>query len=81
MSDLIINNKTVSGRHAVLTARDETLFVQDIGSKNGTYINGMRIQTGFNVELRDGNMIRFSNEEYMVEKITCAHGEHKYSGH
>jgi pilus assembly protein CpaF len=38
-----INRPDVSARHALLSVKKDGCFVQDAGSKNGTYLNGKRV--------------------------------------
>ena len=40
---------TVSGRHAELTIRENQLYVRDLQSRNGTYVNGERSDGPFPV--------------------------------
>lgn len=42
-SDIFLNDVTVSRRHAVITAFGEQVTVRDVGSLNGTYVNGVRV--------------------------------------
>ncbi|RMG11860.1 MAG: FHA domain-containing protein [Deltaproteobacteria bacterium] len=42
--DLVLAQKQVSRRHAAITLRDDgAVIVEDLGSQNGTYVNGRRI--------------------------------------
>src|SRR5205823_3691716 len=41
--DRVFNLATVSGRHARLTRAGETILIEDLGSRNGTFVNGRRI--------------------------------------
>jgi hypothetical protein len=41
--DLIIKNEGVSRNHARITFRDRRVWVEDLGSRNGTFINGERV--------------------------------------
>jgi len=52
--DLVINDTSVSRRHAQVAVTDGTCVVTDLGSRNGTYINGDQIESG---ELRDGDRL------------------------
>ncbi len=43
-NDVVIDNLAVSGEHAVLLHEGEGYVVQDLGSTNGTYINGKPVK-------------------------------------
>lgn len=45
-SDLSLYDPTISRRHAELTPEDDGVRVRDLGSSNGTFINGNRIDSG-----------------------------------
>ena len=40
----MIDNLAVSGEHAVLTAAQSDVFIEDLNSTNGTYINGKAVK-------------------------------------
>ena len=42
-ADIVIAASYVSGRHARFTLMGQNLFVEDLGSTNGTYVNNQRI--------------------------------------
>ena len=52
--DVVIADRQVSRFHARLTPTDEGIIVEDLGSKNGTHLNGtalnspMMLKTGIN---------------------------------
>ena len=41
--DVVVNSPLVSARHCQLTQTADGYFLNDLGSTNGTYVNGMRI--------------------------------------
>jgi hypothetical protein len=43
-NDIVIDNLAVSGEHAVLTASQNDVYIEDLNSTNGTYINGKAIK-------------------------------------
>src|SRR4051812_26259280 len=43
-NDIVIDNLAVSGEHAVLTAAASDVFIEDLNSTNGTYINGKAVK-------------------------------------
>ena len=42
-SAVVVHHRTVSRVHAELSIRDDGLWVRDLDSRNGTYVNGVRI--------------------------------------
>jgi hypothetical protein len=55
-ADLVINDPGVSRRHARVLADDGGVIVEDLGSSNGTYVNGERISG--RVELGAGDEVQ-----------------------
>jgi hypothetical protein len=57
---IVIDDDFASGSHAVLTYRGRAWYVEDLGSTNGTYVNGNPVegigQLGFGDELQLGNV-------------------------
>ncbi len=53
--DVVLDVAAVSRRHIILTNEGGQFFVQDLGSRNGTYINNQRI--GDHAPLRDGDQM------------------------
>lgn len=54
-NEIVLEDPQVSRRHATLTRQGVTYLLEDIGSTNGTYINGKRVTTP--VLLANGDMI------------------------
>src|SRR5438094_3228720 len=48
-----LTDNTVSRRHAELVPSDEGWYIRDLGSSNGTYINGRRINNRYVLKLGD----------------------------
>ena len=62
-SDYIIQgNSAVSGIHADIIRKDDTFYIRDKGSTNGTFIDGVRIPPQEEIELFDGDEIKLANE-------------------
>ena len=52
--------RSISRRHAKIYRRSAKFFVaEEIGTMNGTFVNGTRIETGVPVEIREGDEVRF----------------------
>src|SRR5882762_10303180 len=43
-NDIVIDNLAVSGEHAVMQMTGQDLFIEDLNSTNGTYINGKAVK-------------------------------------
>jgi pSer/pThr/pTyr-binding forkhead associated (FHA) protein len=57
---IVINDAEVSRRHAQLSLQNDKLVLEDIGSTNGTYVNGQRI-SGPHV-LKPGEVVSFGEQ-------------------
>ena len=56
--DLHIPLMRVSRRHCQLNLNGETAKIRDLGSHNGTYLNGEKIKPDHRHQLRDGDSLR-----------------------
>jgi pSer/pThr/pTyr-binding forkhead associated (FHA) protein len=63
-ADLLLNDVTVSRRHASVRQDGHTVVVTDLDSANGTYVNEERVLDGTRVE--DGDLIRLGAAELRV---------------
>ncbi|MBA2476764.1 MAG: FHA domain-containing protein [Actinobacteria bacterium] len=52
---IFLDDVTVSRRHAVVTQREGTFQIEDLGSLNGTFLNRRRIDSG---QLNDGDELQ-----------------------
>lgn len=60
-SDVVVVDARVSRRHARLRTEGGVTFIEDLGSANGTWVNGRRIHQA--TGLRNGDRLRFGNVE------------------
>ncbi len=65
---LRLQYRTVSGSHASLRVKDGTLFLQDLGSTNGTYVNGTRINMDQTVQVSEEDLIHFAEAPFRVRR-------------
>jgi len=70
-NDWIIKNQTVSAVHAEITITDKGFRVKDLGSTNGTFINGVRI---WDAVISDGQQLTFGTyqTDFQVEADTIS---------
>jgi CRP-like cAMP-binding protein len=59
--------RSLSRRHAkILLADGQVLLREDVGTTNGTFVNGVRIKTGEPVALKAGDKLKFGSVEIDV---------------
>ncbi len=59
--DIVLVSSLVSRRHAVLTAVGRTYCLIDLGSANGTFVNGVRLQENLPMQLTPGDVLSIGN--------------------
>lgn len=60
----------VSRRHAVFFVADNALFVRDLGSTNGTKINGLRLPADEACKVAEGDELEFGQLRVKVQLVT-----------
>jgi adenylate cyclase len=68
-SDIAIFDPTISRRHAELQVDESGLRVRDLGSSNGTFHNGERIEDSDAVALAPGDTITFGKVAFRVQPL------------
>ena len=63
--EIVLADPEVSRRHATIRSLDDALAIEDLGSTNGTFVNGERL-TGVS-GLKDGDVITMANSALRVE--------------
>ena len=58
------DNLHVGHRHASITRREKSFFITDLNSVNHTYVNGVKIQSGVEIELKDGDSVCLADEKF-----------------
>jgi pSer/pThr/pTyr-binding forkhead associated (FHA) protein len=66
-NQLVLTEGSVSRLHAVITKRDNTVFLTDLGSTNGTYVNGQRLEKNQPVQVDNSDELAFSREIYLFK--------------
>ena len=54
----------ISRRHALITTEKNIYYISDLGSTNGTFLNGSRLQRGERQKLSDGDIIKLADVEF-----------------
>ncbi len=60
----------ISRKHCVLRVRENALFVEDLGSKNGTYVNDVKLEGEH--EVQDGDVCRVGRFEFQIVREQAA---------
>jgi adenylate cyclase len=68
-SDIAIFDPTISRRHAELQVDEAGLRVRDLGSSNGTFHNGERLEDAEAVVLAPGDTITFGKVAFRVQPV------------
>ena len=63
----ITGNPAVSRKHAAIVNENGIFFLQDLGSKNHSYVNDVQLSSGEKSVLRNRDVIRVANEEFVFE--------------
>lgn len=64
-NDFVIDSPKVSGRHCILYIEDGGVYVEDLGSTNGTKLNGSLVHE--KKQLKTGDILVIANKTYEVE--------------
>jgi adenylate cyclase len=68
-SDIPVFDPTISRRHAELVADDRGVQVRDLGSSNGTFLNGSRIENG---TVTVGDTVTFGKVAFKLNQVAGA---------
>ena len=63
-NDIMLNDPSVSRRHATIKCDANGAIVKDLGSTNGTFVNDIRVTTQ---RIAPGDRVRFGKTELFVE--------------
>ena len=64
--DLCIASKVVSRRHAEIRQDHDRVYVKDLGSLNGTFLQGFRLPPDTEMEVKSGQTVVFANKQYRI---------------
>jgi len=65
--DVVVENHSVSSHHfRILKGRSGKCFVEDLHSKNGTFLNGARLPPGKRVEINLKDTIRIPGARFLI---------------
>jgi hypothetical protein len=66
-ADVVLRDPEVSRRHARLESRNGVVYVEDLESSNGTFLNGRRVTEP--IEIREGDEIDVGTTRVVVTSV------------
>ena len=67
LNDLqLLEDDFASGRHALFDPRRDGVWVEDLGSTNGTFVNGVRLTSAR--RLTPGDIVRIGETDFRYEQ-------------
>ncbi len=69
-ADILLQSAEISRRHAAFLLKEQGLWLQDLNSSNGTFVNEVRIQN--ETLLNSGDTIQFASLKFTVSAAASA---------
>jgi hypothetical protein len=66
-NDLVLRDAEVSRTHVRFETRNGVVYVDDLGSSNGTFLNGQRVSES--IEVREGDRIDVGTTRMVVTEV------------
>lgn len=66
---LLAFSNAISRIHCKIIYADGRYFIVDLGSANGTYVNGVRINSNQQTPIKQGDRIRLANNDFIIKSI------------
>jgi hypothetical protein len=63
-NSIVISDQHVSGNHAKIVVRNDSLFIEDLNSTNGTYLNAKKINV--KMKLSNKDEIKIGNSVFKI---------------
>jgi hypothetical protein len=65
-AEIRVDDPFASSAHARIFSRGDFMYVEDMGSTNGTYLNGRQLRTA--ERLKVGDLVRIGDSEYRYQE-------------
>jgi FHA domain len=69
-ADVVVDDPEISRRHAAMRPAGDTVEVEDLGSLNGTWVNGARIET--RVLLTPGDVVQLGTSQLELAPVPAS---------
>lgn len=71
-NNVVLGSKQVSRNHALLSVLNGNLYLKDLGSSNGTFINDERLEGNKSKQLKTDDKVGFASFSFVVSKPVVA---------
>ncbi len=65
-NSIVIENKLASRQHAIIQKIRDAFFIKDMGSTNGTFLNGTKVPADKYVRIKRGDKITIGNDNIVM---------------
>jgi DNA-binding winged helix-turn-helix (wHTH) protein len=76
---ILVASTTVSRRHVRIAIQDDGAVIEDLGSKNGTWLNGSPVATA--MPLADGDRLRVGSVPFIFRRLRRAESTETQTSH
>lgn len=66
-NQLVLDHATISRHHAWIKPEGDEFLIFDVGSANGTFVNGEKVEEPR--RLQSGDVVRFGDAEFIFTKV------------
>ena len=66
-ADLVLQSAEISRKHAAFLLKEQVLYVQDLNSSNGTFVNDLRIAD--ETLLKEGDIVQFASLSFQYLRL------------
>ncbi len=68
---VLTTDTTISNPHTLILVRNNKIFIKDLSSTNGTYLNGEDLDPDVSVPLKDGDVFELGKTGKTIFKFKC----------
>lgn len=66
VNGVVTFNKMISRVHCQILNKSGRIYVEDLNSANGTFVNRVKLQANVPYEVRNGDMVRLANSDFQI---------------
>jgi|26BtaG_2_1085354.scaffolds.fasta_scaffold04036_3 pSer/pThr/pTyr-binding forkhead associated (FHA) protein len=71
-NDVVLGSKQISRNHALLSVLNGQLYLKDLASSNGTFVNDEQIEANKSKQLNEADKVSFAAFSFAVAKVKAA---------